>query len=131
MERCQLWISIPPSNMTHIPATQIQPIDGVMVDIWELDLIDELYPLQSLKPSKWSTLPQRRSLHAQGLLLKNDSSMQLKEFHCRSGEYTTFEISCAPGDKNQCLLDFWQVKESTVLNGEIRFNIDLQVNQTN
>ena len=117
MESCELWISIPPSNMSHNPATRIHPPDGVVVDIWKLELVQELFPLAETS-TRWSSVPQRSSLYAQGLVLKRDSNVQrLEEFACRSGQYTTFEISCGiPGDDN-CILDFWQVKGSP-LNGE-------------
>ncbi|KAG7097814.1 hypothetical protein E1B28_005133 [Marasmius oreades] len=41
MERCALWISTPPVNMSHNPAIRM---DDVTIDIWELDMADELFP---------------------------------------------------------------------------------------
>ena len=116
MERCALWISIPRVNATHNPATLIQPVSGAGIDIWELDVDEELFPLPS---GKWSSPPRRRLLYAGGLVLKEDTGIQLEEFSCRSGQHTTFEIACAPVNHDDCLLDFWQVK-GLPLNGKNR-----------
>ncbi|KAJ3753848.1 hypothetical protein EV360DRAFT_29548, partial [Lentinula raphanica] len=44
LEQCTLTIIIPSLNMSHNPNTRLYPSDGTLVDIWELEMTDEISP---------------------------------------------------------------------------------------
>ena len=110
MERCEIQGLVPPSDMPHDPATDID-YSGKM-DVWLLDNSRELsrYVL-------WDRAPKRvRKLTTFQFRQNSERSTIVESFHCPSPGFSTFEFTCSRETPN-CNVDFWWVKK-TPLNGE-------------
>ena len=110
MERCEVQGLVPPSDMPHDPAADID-YSGKM-DVWLLDNSRELsrYVL-------WERTPKRvKKLTTFQFLQNSEQSTIVESFHCRSQGFSTFEFVCSDETPN-CKVDFWWVKK-TPLNGK-------------
>ncbi len=101
MERCVLHIEIPRATGKFDPDVKLS--DPSHVDVWLLDARTEL--------SRYITgstdyAPPRRDLMAT-LAISNTSASISETFICRTGEYTTIELTCAPNFVG-CAVHFWQ-----------------------
>ena len=109
MERCEIQGLVPPSDMPHDPAADID-YSGKM-DVWLLDNSRELsrYVL-------WGHAPRRvKKLTTFQFRQNSEQSTIVGEFHCPSQGFSTFEFVCS--ETPNCKVDFWWVKKSP-LNGE-------------
>jgi hypothetical protein len=110
MERCEIQGLVPPSDMPHDPAVDID-YSG-KVDVWLLDNSRELsrYVL-------WDRAPKRvKKLTTFQFRQNSEQSTIVEGFHCPSQGFSTLEFVCSketPG----CKIDFWWVKK-TPLNGK-------------
>ena len=110
MERCEIQGLVPPSDMPHDPAADID-YAGKM-DVWLLD--------NSLELSRyvlWERAPKRiKKLTTFQFRQNSEQSTIIEGFHCPSLGFSTFEFVCSE-ETPDCKIDFWWVKK-TPLNGK-------------
>lgn len=109
MERCEVQGLVPPSDMPHDPAADID-YSG-KIDVWLLENSRELsrYVLWDRAPKRVKKLTTFQFPH------NSEQSTIVKSFHCPSPRFSTFEFVCSQETPN-CKVDFWWVKK-TPLNG--------------
>jgi len=109
MERCEIQGLVPPSEMPHDPAVDID-YSGKM-DVWLLDNSRELS-----RYMVWERTPKRvKKLTSFQFRQNSEQSTVVESFHCPSLGFSTFEFVCSEETPN-CKVDFWWVKK-TPLNG--------------
>ena len=123
MERCEIQGLVPPSDMPHNPAADID-YSGSM-DVWLLDNSHELsrYVL-------WDRAPKRvKKLTTFQFRRNSEQSTIIESFYCPSLGFSTFEFVCSE-ETPDCKVDFWWVKK-TPLNGKRARSLrEIQIQKT-
>lgn len=96
MERCTLKLMFPSSVEGGIPMSS----PDAMLQVWNIDAPRPL----DFHHLSWKSRPQRNSLFTSWILQPN-STIESEEYHCSSGSFQTFELSCVGDD---CKVDFRQ-----------------------
>lgn len=110
MERCALSFMVPerPSFLEVYPKRNftIFPPKPTF-DVWSLNAEWEV----NTAHLSWVTRPPRNK-HLGQLIIEENSTAYLPEFHCESGSLLSFELACA-----SCTVDFWQTDSLPRLGG--------------
>lgn len=104
MEQCRLHIRIPQPTKRLQPEVSI--LEGVSIDIWELDMNEGQLSLQSMYPLHRSGFLDEVAFDDPYLEYTNWTS---KEFDCAARTYPTFEVSL--NEKSEGWVDWWQDRE--------------------
>jgi len=108
MERCILNVTVPVQTEPLDAAENSRPAS--ILDVWVLDSSLELSPY-----ALWDRAPTRRARFT-SLEVSPGSGIASEEFPCPSGQFSTFEITCAPQTPD-CYVDFWQNRRAPAVQG--------------
>ena len=111
MERCVLNITIPQQDGHFDPAVKLA--DPSIIDVWVLDAPTELS--RYISGSMDRAAPRQELLTT--LTVSRSETSHSSEFHCKSGEFTTLELVCAPSHAD-CSVDFWQDQRAKPIGGK-------------
>ena len=111
MERCVLHVVVPRASGEFNPDVRLS--DPSNVDIW---LLDGRVELSRYVTGSTDYAPPRQMLLTT-LSVSEATSSVSESFFCRTGEYTTVELTCAPGFLG-CTVDFWQDERAKPRGGE-------------
>ena len=114
MERCSFELRVP----TITPATDLNANSednatmpsvsvgaNTKIEVWRASTPDG--EALAAHEFTWATRPARGELLATWDVVPN-ATFASREFECRSLEYQTFELACAPGPGREgCLVDMW------------------------
>jgi len=105
-ERCSLAIRLP-SLEERLPNPEPYVFrgmgDSLQVNVWALETTQRPLDAQTLSSNR---RPVRRDLLAT-LDVQPGVQVQLPDFHCPSGTFHAFEVTCGDDSSDECELDVW------------------------
>ncbi|KJA22681.1 hypothetical protein HYPSUDRAFT_164321 [Hypholoma sublateritium FD-334 SS-4] len=107
MENCSLIYTVPLLTSKFNPNAIV--LNSSIIDVWALDTVVEI---SRHIGDTWKYAPKRTKKLATLSMSNNSYS-----FHCRSNEFSTFELSCSSSATSLCQVDFWQDQRATPIGG--------------